>query len=105
MPGAGVDPRHTDRTPARRPADHDAVRARTNLDRHANYVLAAYMSAGTRTHQRADDRAHDAVEFRISTSFVEARKLTNARQRPLSQLPLGSVKIGHQSTSGGPGAC
>jgi integrase/recombinase XerD len=31
------------------PAHHDAIpeRARQNLDRHPNYILAAYMASGT----------------------------------------------------------
>ena len=38
-----------DRRPPRRPAHHDASpeRARKNLDRHPNYILAAYMASGT----------------------------------------------------------
>jgi hypothetical protein len=40
-----------DRRPSRRPAHHDAFRqrerARTNLDRHPNYILAADMSSAT----------------------------------------------------------
>jgi site-specific recombinase XerD len=49
MLDAGVDLRDTQI--ASRHADPRTTmrydRARTNLDRHANYVLAAYMSAGT----------------------------------------------------------
>ncbi|CNF72247.1 site-specific tyrosine recombinase XerC [Mycobacterium tuberculosis] len=32
-------------------------RARNNLDRHPNYVLAAYMASGTRTKPRRRNRA------------------------------------------------
>jgi integrase/recombinase XerD len=40
--------RCADRCPPRRPAHHDAYdRARQNLDRHPNYILAAYMASGT----------------------------------------------------------
>jgi hypothetical protein len=49
MPDAGVDLRDT-RIAARHADPRTTMRydrARTNLDRHANYVLAAYMSAGT----------------------------------------------------------
>jgi hypothetical protein len=49
MPGAGVDlrdgqiaARHADPRPTMR---YD--RARNNLDRHPNYILAAYLASGT----------------------------------------------------------
>ena len=49
MPGAGVDLR--DVQIAARHADPRTTmrydRARKNLDRHPNYILAAYMAAGT----------------------------------------------------------
>jgi len=40
--------RRADRCPARSSADDDAPeRVRRNLDRHPNYILAAYMASGT----------------------------------------------------------
>jgi hypothetical protein len=49
MLDAGVDPR--DVQIAARPADPRTTmrydRARNNLDRHPNYILAAYMASGT----------------------------------------------------------
>jgi site-specific recombinase XerD len=40
--------RRADRRSPRRPAHYDALRpARNNLDRHPNYILAAYMASGT----------------------------------------------------------
>lgn len=50
MLDAGVDLRDVqDRRAPRRPPHDDARydRARTNLDRHANYIIAAYMASGT----------------------------------------------------------
>nr|WP_204985303.1 site-specific integrase [Micromonospora globbae] len=41
-------PRRADRRPPRRHPHHHALRpSRKNLDRHANYILAAYMPSGT----------------------------------------------------------
>jgi len=48
MLDAGVPLRDVQRRPARRPTHpmrHD--RARQNLDRHPNYILAAFMASGT----------------------------------------------------------
>jgi integrase/recombinase XerD len=49
MLDAGVDLRDVQiAAPARRPAHHGApVRARKDLDRHPNYILAACMASGT----------------------------------------------------------
>jgi site-specific recombinase XerD len=41
-------PRRADHRPPRRPPNHHALRPRRkNLDRHPNYILAAYMASGT----------------------------------------------------------
>ena len=48
MLDAGVDLRDVHRCPSRRSAHHHAVRrARKNLDRHPNYILAAFMASAT----------------------------------------------------------